>query len=455
LYRLPVTRFRPLVVLTLVVAAPGPALGALTPPEQASRGPLPARSVEVTVGAGGDAAAVWVRGAGRAAGIVVSVRPSGGTWGDPVAISRRGRPAIDPEIAIDAQGRVVVVWRQVARTRLVTAGGRRRRQAVYVARTRERLVGETRWSAITTLSSDRQKIGPPELGMSDDGTAVVTWHWGTGTSPADPGFLGQVQFVERRADGTWSGPQRLSRSTLCAQVRLPQVAVGSRGHAAIWWQCDLPADRSTALAVSRAPGQPFGGEVELPFETDGRVRADLAIAADGRAVAVSARDLTGTLAWWRGEIASTLTLSALPLLGTPERVDPTGGAPAIAVNAAGDALSGWVDAAGRPRVAPIASGLGVGAPSTLGPADDSPSSMRVAVGDDRHGAAAWVSQGRVQVSTRAVDGTMPAGEEASQAGVSERDPPAIAIDAGGALTLAWTRTTRARSIVERASGSSP
>ena len=67
-----------------------------------------------------------------------------------------------------------MVWRQVVRTRVVPAGGGHRRQAVYVARTRDRLLTDARWGVITTLSSDHQKVGPPELAVSDDGLAVAT-----------------------------------------------------------------------------------------------------------------------------------------------------------------------------------------------------------------------------------------------------------------------------------------
>lgn len=434
--------------LALVPVAAGSALGAWTAPEQASRGPLAARNPEVATNARGDVAAVWIRGARRDAGIVVSVKPAGEDWGEPVAISRRGRPAVDPDVAIDAQGRIVVVWRQVVRTRRISSGGRLRRQAVYVARTRDRLVSESRWSAITTLSSDRQKIGPPELAVADDGLAVVAWHWGTGNAPGDRGYVGQVQFVERPPGGSWTGPQRVSRSPLCAQVRLPRVAVGAGGHAAIWWQCDLPADRSTALAVTRAPGAPFAGEIELPFSSQGDVRADVTVAADGRAVAISA-DGDGSLSWWRGEVTATTSLTGLPVLGTTDRIDPMTSSPVIAANAAGDALSGWVDSAGRPRAAPIAGGLGVGAPSSLAAPDDGTSSIRVAVGDDRHGAAAWIAGALVVASVRGSDGTMTPGEPASAPGAV--GAPAIAMDASGAATLLWERVTGGRSVIERAS----
>lgn len=455
MYRLRMPSFRLLFAAAALSAlAASPALGAWSAPEQASKGPLPARAPDVAVNARGDAAAAWVRGARREAMVVVSIRAAGGEWSAPEAISRRGRPAIDPEVVVDAQGRVTVVWRQVVRTRVVQTGSGRRRQAVYVVRTRDRAVADARWNRIATLSSEKQKVGPPQVAVGDDGLAVATWHWGTGTKPGDRGYVGEVQFAERRADGSWSGPGRLSRSALCAQVRLPHVAVGRSGQAVIWWQCDLPADRSTALArVRTASGTFFGDEVELPFRTEGAVSADLAIDGTGRAAAVSA-DSTGTLSWWRGDVGSTLSLRELPALGTPDRIDPAAGAvgPVIAVDDAGDALSAWVDSGDRPRAAPIASDLGVGSASGLGPAGRSSSSPVVAVGGDRGGAVAWIADGRVLASMRGGDGTLATGSAVSSSGVPELDPPALAMDSSGDAELFWTRVSRGRSVIERSSG---
>lgn len=435
----------------LVPIAAAPALGAWSGPEQASRGPLPARSPVVAANARGDVAAAWVRGARRDAAIVVSVRPAGGAWGAPVAISRRGRPAIDPVVVVDADGDVVVAWRQVVRTRTVPTRAGRRRQAVYVVRTRERAVDGTRWSRITTLSSARQKVGPPELATSDAGIAIATWHWGTGTSPRDRGYVGEVQFAERRTNGSWSGPRRLSRSPLCDQVRLPRVAAGARGHAVIWWQCDLSAGRSTALAVTRPPDADFGPELELPFRTTGDVSADVAVGGDGRALAVSA-DSSGTLEWSRGPVGTTTALGALPVLGKGARVAPDAEPPSAAVDAEGDALTAWVDIAGRPTAAPVASDLGVGVATALAPAGDAASSIRVAVGNGPTGVAGWIAGGRAMASLRAPDGSMSAGETLSGRGVDALDPPAVAMDAAGGATMLWTRVVRGRPVVERASG---
>lgn len=168
-HRLPI-----LAVAAAALAGAPCAMAAFEAPERASKGPLPAHSPDVAVNARGDAVAVWVRGTRRAAMIVASLRPAGGDWGEPQAISRRGRPAIDPQAAIDAQGLAVVVWRQIDRVRRVRTEDGRRRQAVYVVHARERAQADARWSPITALSSARQKVGPPRIAIDDAGGALTT-----------------------------------------------------------------------------------------------------------------------------------------------------------------------------------------------------------------------------------------------------------------------------------------
>ncbi len=437
-------------VASLVGAAP--ALAAWEAPVRASVGPLPARSPDVAVNARGDAAAVWVRGTGRAAMIVTSLRPTGGEWGAAQAISRRGRPAIDPQVTIDARGLVVVTWRQVVRTRRVRTERGSRRQAVYVARARERGVADPRWSPISTLSDPSHKVGPVRLATDDDGGAVVAWHWGTGTNPRVPGFVGQVQVAERIGAATWTAAERVSRSSLCSEVRKPHVVSGGRGHVVVWWQCDLPGGRSTAVAITRAPGEPFGPEGELPFRTASDVSADLAVSDAGDAAAVSAA-ADGDLRWWSGDVGSRLALQSLPTLSATERTAPEAGPPQIAVNASGDALTTWTDPFGRARSAPVASDLGVGAASSLGVTAGDAITARVAVTDTtRRGVVVWIADRRVRAASRGADGRIGSGETVSPAGVSVADPPAVAVDAGGTAVLLWTRAVRGRPVVERTSG---
>lgn len=431
-----------------VLAASTPALGAWGAPERASRGGEPAHSPDVAVNATGDAVATWVAGARLRERVVVSVRPAGGGWGPPQVISGDARRAIDPQVALDASGRVVVVWRQAVRTRTVTVRGVRRRQVVYVVRARDKKITDQLWGTATILSSDRQKVGRPEVGIDDDGNAVAAWHWGTGTPPTQRGYVGQIQLSERLQDGSWTIARRISTAPQCRSVDDPRVALGARGHAVIWWRCDLSAGRTTAMSVSRGPGETFGAERELPFRSVGDVSADLAVSASGRAVAVSA-GTGGALDWWRGDVGTVLDLSGLPSLGTGERVDTGAGPPSIAINATGDALSSWIDRIGRPRAASIASGLGVSAPVTLGTPGRGPHGARVAVGDARRGVMVWVADGRVVASSRGLDGAVTAGTPISGRGVAADDAPAVAMDPPGSAVVFWTRIVKGVPVVER------
>jgi hypothetical protein len=432
-----------------LLAAAGPAAAAWDPPARASQGPLPAHSPSVAMNARGDAVAAWVRGARRGQMIVVSARAAGGGWSEPVAISRRRRPAIDPVATIDGQGGITVLWRQVVRVRRVATADGMRRQAVYVVRARQRPLASPRWSRVTTLSSSREKVGAPSAAVSAAGDLLAAWHWGTGTSPGDPGFVGQVQYAERPAGEGWSGPRRISRSAACSQVRRPRVAVGALGDAVIWWQCDLPAGRSTAVAVSRPAGRALGPEAPLPIIQRGDVRADLAVSPAGRATAVSA-GADGTVQWWRGDVGATLTMSALAALTTTERIDADAGPPRIAVNAAGDALTSWTDLLGRPRAAPVATDLGVGAPVSLADAARGPGPSDVAAGDGRQGVVAWYADGRVMASQRAVAGGFAAAAPISGSGVVRRDGVALAGNGAGGAVAFWTRDLSGRTVVERA-----
>ena len=160
-------------------------------------GPLDATSPDVGLNARGDAAAVWVRGSGRARQIVASYKPLGGA--EPAGgISRRGRPSIDPKVAVGPDGRVVVTWRQVARSRVVRVGGEAPRPGGPRRPGARAAAGRRALGPVVTLSSPRQKVGRVFLGVDGRGLAVAAWHWGTGTRPGDPGYVGQVQYSEPR-----------------------------------------------------------------------------------------------------------------------------------------------------------------------------------------------------------------------------------------------------------------
>lgn len=442
-----------LLLPTALLAAAAPAAAAWMPARRASQGPLPARRADVAVNARGDAAMAWVQGAGNGRAIVVSRRPAGAAWDPATPISDPGQAAIDASVGVDAAGGVTVVWRQLERTRLVRTAHGRRRQPVLVVRARQRGPQDPGWGPVATLSSARQKAGTPEVGVDAAGEALAAWHWGTGTSPSDPGFVGQVQYASLTPGRGWSAAQRISRTPACRDVRRPHVAVAPSGDAAIWWQCDLHGGRSTAIGVSRPANGTVGREAELPFRQRGDVAADLDVGGAGFVAVSAAAD--GTLSWWRGSLGATLSATPLATLAAAERANRTAGPPRIAGSPEGDALSAWIDSGGRPRATPVAPDLGAGAPTSLADAAGVPGPVGVAAAAGRRGAVAWIADGRVYGAQRTAAGELPPASTLSAPGVLPADPPAVAADATGAAVVAWTRRVGGRTVVERAEASAP
>lgn len=434
------------------LAATTSALGAWSVPERASAGPLPAAGADVAMNARGDAVAAWGRGTGGGRAIVATVRPVGGEWTRPGIISPPGGAAIDPRVAVAADGRVVVVWRQAVGARTVIARGRPRTRQVYAVRARDLITG-ARWGPVATLSSARQSVGRAVLGIDDSGMAVAAWHWGTGTRPTDPGFVSELQFAESGPGQAWASARRAARSRRCTTIARPRVAVGPAGHVAVWWVCLLRGGRSVAFAAARGPDEGFGAERPLSLAGAGLLSADLAIAPDGRAVAVGSDG--ARLRWWRGPVSRQgIALAELPALSSAERLGRGAGVPRIAAGPSGDVLSAWIDPFGRIRAAPIAPDLGVATPATVG-ADPAAARVQVAVGDGRRGVVAWTAGGRVLAATRDAAGIVGAVTVLSAHGVPRGQSPAIAVDAAGDAIAYWTRVVRGRSIVERAGLAAP
>ena len=428
----------------LGMAAAPPTMAAWSPPQRVSTGAGDAHSPDVALNGRGDAVAVWVQESGPRGRIVASARRAGGPWSRPAAVSPPGLSAVDPRVAIDPAGRIVAVWRQVVRTRVLLG----RKQAVYVARARERRAGGG-WGTVATLSDDRQKVGAPELAIDGRGVAIATWHWGTGTRAGSPGHVGQVQIAERRPGRDWSRARPASRAGGCSlDTRLPQVAAGAGGHAVVWWQCDQAGGRSATDAIGRGPTPgAWSARRRLPFAVAGDQVADLAVNPGGTALAVSAAG--GALAAWRGAqpvgSAGGLDLAQIAL-PAPQRVAPDAGRLALAAGPAGAAVAGWIGPGGLGLADIGAAGAVDRISEPVGPAR-ARREVRLAATPGGSAVAVGVSGSGVLATSRRGAGDWSALERISSAGPVD-DPAVAATD--DLATAYWSRRTGGRVVVERA-----
>jgi hypothetical protein len=427
-----------------IAAAAAPAAVAWGPPQRASTGPGDARAPDVAVNAGGDAVAAWVQEGpdGRGA-VVASAARAGLPWSAPERVSPPGMAAADPAVGVTPGGRAIVVWRQASRARVL----RGRRQAVYVARARERAAGG-RWGPQWVLSDPRQKIGEPQVAVDGRGVAVAAWHWGTGTRAGTPGHVGQIQVSEKPVARGWSRARRVSTDRGCAlDTRLPRVAAGAGGHAVVWWQCDLPGGRGGARAIGRGPSPAaWGAERPLPLGGAGDLLADVAVDPGGVIVAAGS-GARGELELLRGAapVGAPGGLRLAPLaLSAPQAVARGGGRPSVAAGTGG-AVAAWIAPGGLRLADEVA-----GAPARVGAPAGPPAARRDArIAAAPAGAAvalAPAATGLVATSRAAGRDWAPL-ERISPAG-RVADAEIAATDA--VATAYWSRRAGGRSVIERA-----
>jgi hypothetical protein len=344
----------------------------------------------------------------------------------------------------------------VVRDRVLPVRGRPRTQVVYVAVARERRIAGP-WGPVAALSSDRQKVGPPEIAIDGRGVAVATWHWGTGTAPGSPGFVGRVQLAERLPGQAWTGARSVSRSTECRRgTGLPAVAVGAGGQAVVRWECRLAGGRTTAFAVARGdvPGR-WGRERRLPFDTLGHQTSDLVVTDDGVLAGLSGSRSEGSamrLTWWRASApAPSLDLALLPAPRASSEASFTGILPALDLAGAtgGSALAAWASG-GRLVSADLDDT--VGARRGLSPASARVRAIRVATGDGSRAVALALTGAREALAAaRGADGAWRAAEPISGGGgVEATTPPVLGVASSGDAVVYWSRVVGGVGVVERA-----
>lgn len=146
---------------SIVQAAPRPAGGAWSVPQDLSAAGQSAAEPQVAVDPVGNAVAVWKRYDGANYITQASSRPAGGTWGVPQNLSVSGEHTYNPQIAVDPNGNAFAVWwrgpgpsPKAQKAIRAPAGG---------------------WSAPSDLSAPGQIGTHPAVAADPNGNAVAVW----------------------------------------------------------------------------------------------------------------------------------------------------------------------------------------------------------------------------------------------------------------------------------------
>jgi hypothetical protein len=242
-----------------------PAGGSFGAPDAISNPASTIESPDYAVAANGDAAVVW-SSYGR---IVAAVGSSGGSFGPGIQLGPTASSALAPKVAMDPQGNALAVWVE--------------RQDDYAngeIKVAFRPAGGSFGQPQTAAEVFYSETYEAEVAMSPTGAATIVWRGGALRPQLDAG----VTALIRSADGEFGALQRVSSSR---PEEAPRVGYDEGGTEYMVWRHydDQTTLAGRALAVVRPPGVPLGGSVTTISSIGANVwQPDLATGASGHAM---------------------------------------------------------------------------------------------------------------------------------------------------------------------------
>jgi hypothetical protein len=363
-----------------------------------------------------------------ACSLLLAPGAAGATWSEPLAVSPTTQFAEEANIAIDAHGDMVVVWRQYVDSY---------NSAIWVS---VKPAGGS-FSAPVELSELPGQNQEPEVALGPAGEVLVVWGSEDGTRKVEGE---RVMFSEGSvAGGAFSQPKAIALNGRYGGGLPLDVVIDGHGEALVVWQ-GLP---NNMLYATRAAGaQGFSVPVELSNPGLSLDRPGLAIASNGSAVVAwtgwvdkrtNGKYWTGAFAAVReakGAFAPTQTLELAPCM----RSDFVH----TAINDAGQAVVSWT--AEKPECESVISD-GVRASyrdpgqAFQSPASFTPQELGVAGGDSVSPSGTVIVSGRGSGALLAFR-RMPDGSYGDRETISRErpfeDPPVLATDAAGDLYAA-------------------
>lgn len=221
-----------------------------------------AGSPQIVVDRNGNVTVIWERFAGPNEIVLQTVdRPTGGTWTEPIDVAKADQGThLEPWLAVDWEGNSTAVWEQ----------------GEVIQSSFRPFAGE--WGEPIPLSGEESVL--PQAAMDARGDATAVWMRQDGSHPV-------VESSYRPEQGEWEAPTQVSQPGEGSGN--PHVAIDAKGDSLVVWRGEDEGEE-----LLRAAYRPVGGSwgppanVSAPGEQVQEPRA--ALDPDGNAIVVWAGD---------------------------------------------------------------------------------------------------------------------------------------------------------------------
>ena len=281
-----------------------------------------ASSPQIAIDANGNALAVWMQSDGTRDNIWSNRYSAGTGWGTAALIETDNAGAYNPQIAIDANGNALAVWKQSDGTRDNIWSNR------YTA--------GTGWGTAVLIETDNAGTAAfPKIAMDANGNALVVWRQFDGTR--------DNIWSNRYTDGTGWGTAALIETDNAASASGPQIAIDTNGNAlAVWQQAGGTGESIWSNRYTAGIG--WGTAAVIQINAGPAYSPQIAIDASGNALAVWWQSGGTRLNIWSNRYSAGTGWGTAALIETDNAgmFSNPPFSPEIAFDATGNALAVWL-----------------------------------------------------------------------------------------------------------------
>jgi hypothetical protein len=408
-------------VLVGMAGAAAPTMPRWLPVRSLSQTGADAVIPDVAVDENGNMVVVWAQAKGSVWTVDTADRPPGGPWSAPLALSAPAKNVAAPELAL-AGSHLAAVWDRYDGKHLI-------------AQASERDPKTGAWEPAVALSSAQADAESPRIAVNPRGDAIAVW-----VSVDGSGWT--VMAAWRRAGGSWAPPVALDTPQVGAAA--PDVVLDGVGRAVVAWASTSgPGWRVRVTARGSDGTWAKATDISGPDAT-GSIAPKLALEKTGAVTAVWSRDLgTGVVIETATRPAATGVWSSITQLFSP---GPDALAPVLAVDQRGDGVIVWTSSAPAGLSVSVSvrlPGKAWKAPVVLDTAKTGAVAPKVALDSRGDALLVWtrVTDGKSRVRAA----RLPAGSTVWSAPQTLSRPgadaltPRAALDGNGDGAVVWTR----------------